>query len=82
MTYPKLEKIFPTDDFKLELLYTDNQKRVYDFRQNFDHAYYKPLRNIELFKKVSAIDGEILWQSGQDFCPNTLYENSTPYPTP
>ena len=27
-------------------------------------------------KLISVVDGELLWQTGQDFCPHTLYENS------
>jgi len=43
------------------------------------HAFYQPLSDTELFKRVLVKDGEIEWITGQDFCPRTLYENSLPW---
>lgn len=56
-----------------------NERRVYDFTPNLIHKFYKQLSDIRLFKNVQVVDGEIEWATGQDFCPHTLYENSTVY---
>lgn len=78
MNYPKLIKATPTEDYALVLLFGNNEKRLYDFKPNLTHKYYKPLKDITLFKTVTVTDGEIEWATGQDFCPHTLYENSVP----
>ena len=77
MTYPTLQHVSPLDDYRLALTFCGGEERVYDFKSNLGHKYYMNLRNQNLFKQVSVIDGELLWATGQDFCPHTLYERST-----
>ena len=76
--YPVLTAVTPLADFQLSLIFGENEVRLYDFKPNLEHKYYKPLSNIGLFNSVSIVDGEIVWVSGQDFCPHTLYDNSIP----
>jgi hypothetical protein len=76
--YPILKAVTPLDDYKLLLVFGETEKRLYDFKPNLSHKFYKPLTNIAFFNKVSVNDGEIEWATGQDFCPHTLYEESAP----
>lgn len=76
--YPVLKAVTPLDDYRLLLTFGEGEKRLYDFKPNLNHKFYSPLADIKLFKAVSVNDGEIEWVTGQDFCPHTLYENSTP----
>jgi len=76
--YPKLKIAKPLDNHLLILIFEEDEKRLYDFKPNLDHNFYRPLTDINLFKKVSVNDGEIEWVTGQDFCPHTLYEESKP----
>jgi len=78
MNYPKLCSAKPLEDYRLLLEYSNGEKRVYDFRPNLTHKFYKSLEDAVLFADVSVNDGEIEWATGQDFCPHTLYENSLP----
>jgi hypothetical protein len=75
-SYPVLKSVTPLDDYNLALTFGENEKRIYDFKPNLNHKYYSPLADISLFKRVSVIDGEICWATGQDFCPHTLYDFS------
>ena len=77
--YPTLKSAIAFDDFNLLLIFEENEKRMYNFKPNLEHKFYKQLSDITLFKKVSVNDGEIEWVTGQDFCPHTLYENSVEY---
>lgn len=76
--YPALKAVTPLDDYRLMLTFGENERRIYDFKPNLDHKFYKVLADIRLFKAVSVKDGEIEWVTGQDFCPHTLYEKSAP----
>jgi hypothetical protein len=78
MIYPTLKAAIPQNDYSLILLFGDDEKRIYDFKPNLTHNFYKVLNDITLFKRVSVRDGEIEWATGQDFCPHTLYEQSIP----
>jgi len=74
--YPKLICVTALENHKLLLSYANKEKRVYDFTPNLAHPFFQPLVNQTLFKKVQAIDGELEWATGQDFCPHTLYQDS------
>jgi len=78
-TYPRLTAVTQTRDYRLLLEFAGKERRIYDFTPNLLHAFYQPLGDIELFQRVTVTDGEIEWITGQDFCPHTLYENSTPW---
>jgi hypothetical protein len=78
MIYPRLKHASPLDNHKLVLMFGENEKRIYDFKDNLNHRYYMPLKDVKLFKQVTVVDGEIEWITGQDFCPHTLYEQSIP----
>lgn len=81
MNYPKLLSCMPQKDFSLVLKYDNGEMRVYNFSENFSHPFYAPLKNYELFKNVTVSNGGLEWATGQDFCPFTLYEKSTPQKT-
>ena len=76
--YPVLTDVDVADNYCLILTFGENEKRLYNFKPNLNHKYYKPLTNKNLFNSVFVSDGEIGWVTGQDFCPHTLYEDSVP----
>jgi len=74
--YPSLKKAIAKDNFQIELLYDNGEKRCYDFEANLEHPFYRELRDEKLFARMNVENGELMWETGQDFCPNTLYEKS------
>lgn len=74
--YPSLKNAYAKEDFQIELIYENGEKRIYDFKNDLKHPFYQELKDCELFYKISVVQGELNWESGQDFCPNTLYERS------
>jgi len=77
-TYPLLKNATPLDDYCLMLIFEEDEKRIYDFKPNLSHKFYKALIDMRLFKTVSVNDGEIEWVTNQDFCLHTLCEESEP----
>jgi len=76
--YPKIISVTPLENFRLLLVFANGEKRIYDFNPNLAHPFFRALSNEELFKRVTAVDGELEWVTGQDFCPHTLYNDSKP----
>lgn len=74
--YPSLKKAIPKESYKIELYYDNGEIRCYDFGLDLEHPFYQALRDEQLFQQVKVENGELVWESGQDFCPNTLYEKS------
>ena len=78
-SYPRLKEARALNNHSIILLFSNGEKRLYDFSPNLCHPYYKILQNVSLFMNLSILDGEIVWATGQDFCPHTLYINSVSY---
>ncbi len=76
--YPILKAVTPLDDYKLMLVFGEDETRLYNFKPHLSHKFFSGLADMTLFKAVSVSNGEIEWVTGQDFCPHTLYEESTP----
>ena len=74
--YPSLKEAIAKEDYEIELIYENGERRRYDFRSDLEHPFYQELKEVERFLKVSVLQGELVWEGGQDFCPHTLYEKS------
>lgn len=63
----------------LLVTFTTGEKRLYDTTKLTGSAF-EPLKNEEVFRKVSIIHGVITWMNGEiDIAPETVYEESFPY---
>jgi hypothetical protein len=61
---------------KLEVEFDDGAKRVIDFLPVLAGELFGPLRNVELFNRVT-LDAEVhtlVWPNGADFDPATLHD--------
>ena len=68
-------------EYKLELLFSDDKKKIVDFENKLKEAkgIFLPLKNPDYFKLVSVDDCHlsICWPNGADICPDVLYEMGT-----
>jgi hypothetical protein len=76
--YPTLKDVQIMPLYILKLIYENGECRLYDFSSNLTHPYYSQLKDTLLFQQVTVLNGELYWKTGQDFCPHTLYELSSP----
>ena len=75
---PRVTKVKPTGDFKLELNFSSEEKKVFDMKPYLKTGRFTELLNEALFVSVVCTMGSIQWQNGLDLCPDTLYEDSEP----
>lgn len=75
---PRVSKVKPTVDYKLELVFDDGGHRVYDCSHLLDFGVFRELRDKGYFKRVQVLDGTVVWPNEQDSCPDTLYLDSSP----
>ena len=70
----------PLENYKLLVLFNNNEKRVFDFKPYLDYPCYKPLNDEDVFKMVYVDCGTTVWNDGEiDIAPETLYEESIPF---
>ncbi len=73
---PRITKVMPSDDFKLILIFTNGERKVYDCSDLLEFGVFQELQDKNYFKQVKVIDGTVTWPHEQDICPDTLYLDS------
>lgn len=74
---PRVKKVEPTGDYELRLLFTNGERRIFNAKPLLNIEVFKPLVDISLFLGVKVAYGSILWEGDIDYCPDTLYAEST-----
>ncbi|MBF0338708.1 MAG: DUF2442 domain-containing protein [Nitrospirae bacterium] len=61
--------------YVLELEFEDGKKKLIDFEKYLYWEVFVPLKDVDTFRgfKVDRQLGTITWETGADFCPDTLY---------
>jgi len=73
---PRVSKVSTTGSYQLILVFTNDEKGVYDCTKLLDFGVFKELKNKNYFNQASVIDGTVVWPHEQDICPDTLYLDS------
>ena len=73
---PRVSKVFPTDDYKLKLVFKNGERGLYDCSGLLNFGVFQELRDLHYFKQVQVLDGTVAWPHEQDICPDTLYLDS------
>jgi hypothetical protein len=76
MINPRVTQVQPNPDYTLRLTFTNGQVRQFDVGPYLDRGIFQELRDQSLFSTVKVCLGTVQWKNGQDFCPDTLYEQS------
>lgn len=69
----------PLDDYKLLLVFKDNEKRIKDMKPYLNKGVFKKLKNINFFNSVEIKFGTISWGEDIDMCADSLYDTSEKY---
>jgi len=71
-----VKRVEAQDDYTLLLTFSDGKKKLYNFYPLLKKDIYKPLENIDFFKKAKAVCGSVSWSDDIDIAPEELYDNS------
>ena len=74
--YLSVTEVKALDNYKLELVFENNEIKVFDMIPYLDNGIFKELKDINLFNKVKVSFDSIEWPNGIDIDPETLYEDS------
>jgi len=73
---PRIKSVFPTDDYTLELIFTNGEEGTFDCSYMLDFGVFTELHDKRYFKQARVEYGTVVWPHEQDICPDTLYEGS------
>jgi DUF971 family protein len=70
---PRISKVAPMDNYKLQLIFTNGERGIYDCCKLLNFGVFKELGDKNYFNQVKVSDGTVVWPHEQDICPDTLY---------
>lgn len=73
---PRICDVSPAEDYKLLLVFTNGERRLFDAKPLLSYSVFKPLQNKQFFESVKVEYGSISWPHDIDYCPDTLYMES------
>ena len=73
---PRVKKVVPNDDYTINIVFDNEEEKVFDVKPYLDKGIFKELKDPNVFKSVRTFMGSVQWRHGQDFCPDTLYQSS------
>lgn len=74
---PDVIKVKALDDYLLEVTFETKEIKIFDMKNLINNMeFYKRLKNKEYFKKVKPYNETVIWENGEDICPEDLYYNS------
>jgi hypothetical protein len=73
---PRVKSVVATSDYKLQLVFSNGERGVYDCSDILDFGVFRELKNIDYFKQANVEHGTVTWPHEQDICPDTLYLDS------
>jgi hypothetical protein len=76
---PRVQDVSTTDDYKLKLVFTNDETGVFDCSDLLDFGVFRELRDIDYFRQARVEYGTVTWPHEQDICPDTLYVDSEPH---
>ena len=71
-------KVHTRSDYKMELVFSTGESRLFDVRPYLDKGVFKRLNDISLFKQAYVAFDTVCWPGNIDIAPETLYDLSVP----
>ncbi len=76
LSYAKTISAKPLPDYKVEVVFNNGQRGIFDGRYLLDYEVSAPLADYSLFNQVRAEHGTLCWPNDIDVAPETVWESS------
>ncbi len=73
---PRVKNVQPIENYQLKLTFDNGEVRIFDVTPYLNSGIFKELRDESFFRRVELFNGTVKWPHDQDFCPDSLYEDS------
>ena len=70
--------VYPKEDFLLDLIYANGEHRRFDMKPLLSLKPWTRIANPQIFERVRAEYGTVVWPGEIDIAPETLYDDSVP----
>jgi len=74
--YVGIKNVKPLPEYKLLLIFDNDEQKVFDVAPYLDQGVFKALREVSLFNSVRVQFDSVEWPNGADLDPEEVYEKS------
>ncbi len=71
---PTAVKVEAVCAYQILVEFDNGEKKYFDVEPYIQGEWYRKLRILEYFKKVTTDGFTVVWPDGQDICPDELYD--------
>lgn len=75
-TIPEVRKVYPQQDYRLEVHFSNGEKGILNMQPYLDFGIFKRLRDTHVFRKVKVSFNTLVWQSDIDLDPEFVYRKT------
>jgi hypothetical protein len=75
---PYVKQVYPLDDYRLELVFQNDERRIFDVRPYLHRGVFARLQNQAVFQSARAVAGSVEWAGELDLSYDTLHLESEP----
>jgi len=79
---PYVKAVHPLDDYRLDILFENGERRVFDMKPYLQRGVFVRLQNRAVFQAARVVAGSVEWPGGLDLSYDTLYLESEPMAVP
>ena len=79
---PYVQSVRPLDDHRLDLLFENGERRVFDITPYLQRGVFVRLQNQAVFRSARVVAGSVEWPGELDLSYDTLYLESVPAALP
>ncbi len=69
-------KVTPQDNYILEIEFSNGMIRKFDCAPYLNGDWFSELLDVNKFNSVRIAGNTVEWPSGQDLCPDCIFDNS------
>ncbi|MEP7339491.1 MAG: DUF2442 domain-containing protein [Acidobacteriota bacterium] len=73
---PRVVNVTANDDYTLTLAFSNGEVGLFDVTPYLNKGIFQELQDKSYFKSARVALGTVQWPHEQDFCPDTLYQES------
>ena len=75
---PFVRDVRPLDGYRLELVFENDERRIFDAKPYIQLGVFTGLQNRATFEAARVVAGSVEWPGGVDLSYDTLYLESKP----
>lgn len=79
---PYVKLVRPLDDYRLEVVFENGERRMFDFKSYLQRGVFVRLQNRAVFQAARVVAGSVEWPGELDLSYDTLYLESQPIAAP